>query len=285
MKRLIIIFGILPFIAFGQNDKQVKKYRVSINLFNPIQIPGNDKYFNDNWLMENNGGTNDLPQERKYSRVGFGLDVGYALKNRDYIILNFGIGYRKINESIKYCFPNPVNNPDEVCKGSTDIQYKQNNYNFSIFYQSKLEVKSFELYGAVGLSYLLQGIGKQEYINWATENVYQNMPTDSSHYKFNSKFSFGHNIGLGLRIGFNINLYKNLKIGADFTDYFYYSFYNPKTTQDAFIYQRYTHDDGTGMGNLITDEITSFVQSESYTNFKQFSFTNISPCLKIIYNF
>ena len=285
MKRLLIFIGILPILVFGQNEKKEDKLRVSINIFNPIQIPGNDKYFNDNWLIDNYGGTKDLSQERKYTRIGLGIEVGYLLKNENYIILNFGIGNRKIIESTKFYIPVPQNRPDEVYQEGTDILYKQNNYNFSVFYQSKIKIKSFELYGAVGVSYLLQGLGKQEYIYWWTENVYPNMPADSNYSKTNSELAVGHNLGLGLRIGFNINLYKNFIIGADFTNYFYYSFYNPKSSQVTTSFKRKLFDDGTGSGNLISVETYGSSKSESYTNFKQFSFSNISPCLKITYDF
>jgi hypothetical protein len=285
MKQILLLIGILPIIVFGQIEKKGEKLRLSINVFDPIQIPGNDKYFNDNWLVDYSCGTQDLPHERKYSRIGLGIEVGYLLKNENSIILNFGIGNRKISESIYYFTPNPMNHPDEVMKGGTEILYKQNNYNFSVFYQSRIKIKSFEFYGAFGISYLLQGIGKQENIIWNTENAYANMPADSIYSKTNSEFAMGQNLGIGLRIGFNINLYKKLKIGADFTNYLYYSFYNPKSSHTSTSFQRRLAYDNTGSFILRSVETTSSSKVEYYSNFTQFSFTKISPCLKVTFDF
>ena len=283
MKKLFFIICTFCYLdanqVFGQEQKE---FNISINLFNPYEIKGNDIFYIDNYLLEDFNEINVKPQIKKYKIFGLGFDLGYKLKNEDFLYFNFGLGQKKGEESLLTSFPNPANHPDEVVNYDAQVNFKQLNYNFSLFYQTQGNIKKMQIFGGLGFSYLLQGKSKYRDIQIQTENVYPNQMTDSLYQSTNFTFANGHSLGLGLRLGVGYNLNKNFRISADFTSYVFYTFYAPKSLREFHYYERRMQDDGGG--NIVANINQDYTISQnSNTDFKLFNFTNISPSIKITY--
>jgi len=282
MKKIIIILILAPIIYFGQNKRSDTTIKISINIFKPIQILGNENLqidHHDNFSIDKSE-----PEIKQNYFFGIGADFGFFLKNKNCLIFNLGYGLEKSFTSLNENIPNPVNHPNEVVKSGLTYRQNRNNYNFSIFYQSQLRINRFEINGGIGFSYLLQGKRKEEYVNYQAENIYINQPTDSLNQTTNVTYSNTHSFGIGLRIGFNICILKNFKLGADFSNYLYYTHYSPKNTMVSNVFTRQTVDDGTGnLTSKITTNTTNI--NESKSKIKQLAFTNIIPTLKFCYEF
>lgn len=263
-------------INHAQNE--IGKHEISLDFFNQLQIPGQSKYFNDNWLIDNYGGDENNAQIREYKRFGIGLEYTLKLKDDNFINLDFGLGYRNIYEKSSYFFPNPMNHPDEVVQGATEIKYKQLSYGMTAYFGKSLMINKFNFRLSIGPSYLLQGLGKQEWFDWWTENVYSNLPADSTVNLTNSEFGIGHNFGIGMKTSINYYFNKNISVGFDLSCFLYYSIYNNPSKHESHYFQRKSFDGGITSQETIIDG-----NSEDFTHYNQFSFTNLSPSIKITY--
>jgi opacity protein-like surface antigen len=215
------------------------------------------------------------PQQRTYYKFAFGLDFKYFLTNN--ISLSFwnGISRRSLmEESYNEFYNSCMGCGGELEKTSEYFSYEQNSYNASIGLNFTEIIRDFRFNMGVELSYLHTGKGKQEYVQWWMEYEDVNLP-DSNYAKTNTVISSGNSFGLGINLGMEYMILKNLSLGINFHQYLFYSIFNKKTTGNWTDYRR----------NLGTETTYAEGVFEIKDNFKQVAFSNILPSIDLRYYF
>jgi hypothetical protein len=279
---IFIIFTAVNVFAQKRENSEIKKNTLYFEFYQPIQTPSMREFYNDEWL---------LTPSNKYSRHYFSNSIGLCFERefKNNIILRprLGITIRKVKETNATDLD--TNNSGSIGFPPTSrlyeekYTYNQNHINiflgvakrFTLINRLKLDI-------GVDLTTIIYLSGKTDYYSVRTtylkntENI-----VGEEEYWWTNKVGKAYCIGIGPYIKPTYYFSKNIAVSLEVQMFFTNTFSKDKSTFDDRY--KYWVDESINNGLAYSSETKS--KSETKYDFSQWSWSRLSPLIRIGYNF
>lgn len=279
MKTKIIFFLALlladNITAQKNNGNENKKNTIYLEFYQPIQTPSLREFYNDDWML-----TPSNQYKRHYFSNSFGISYERVLKNDIILRPRFGMTIRTLKEE---------NHTDKFFNGAEDVtyiekyDYKQKHINAFLGIAKKMQiVKHFNIDLGVDLAYI-------QYLNGNTNfySAYTYYWTDTPDIKGGDEYWWTNKVGKAYCFGIG-PIFKpeyvftnNLSVSLEAQMYFMCSTSKDKSTITS--RQRTWFDPAANGGLDYLRDVSG--NSETKYDFMQWSWSRLSPLIRIGYKF
>lgn len=282
MKTLNISIILFIFLI-TLRPKFLAQNQISLSLASPMQHPGMDKFYNDNWLLV---GVN----KRNSYKSGINIDYFFKVKNDFYIGLKSGLGYRKNNEYIYDSIYSPalfsgneINHVASILIDDYRLNYSQLTFNINPIALWQKNMGNFSIGYGIGPSFAIYGTGNNYYSKRFTsfEGGYLSDGTpdpnhlnpdilidDYSHI-YNTKISKGFCFGIDIFLKTEYEFNKKIALFAMINGFYHYMTFQGETTT---VYSYKSIYQPTEVLNQSVKE-----------DFRQLTFSNLLPSVGLTY--
>ena len=273
MKKLflIILITCLTCLEATAQEKQ-PKLNISLGVSPPIKVDGMGKFFNEDWILDHSQDPGISPYDRKYFKINNLITFDYVIKQKLFLRLSGGVTIRKITEKMQSdtTFVNPPLAPMDIVF-KQHLNYTQLNWNVSFGAGYRITGEKFSPYFGCELLFMRYGKGKQkgDYYYYAYDHS-NPPPGITNENTYTMTIPDGYGSGLGVFAGIDYSLSKSFLLSFEVSEYYMGVFFNGKTA---------THTIGSDAG---VEYDTWGYQKDT---FRQFSFSNFVPSIKIKYSF
>mgnify|MGYP007068277265 CR=1 FL=1 len=274
MSFIFMIFNINNF-SIAQEQKQ-NRFSVSLGISPPIHVKGMGKFFNENWLLDNNSSDNSY--KRNYLKLNNIFVFDFLIKQHLFLRMAGGITHRKIKEKSEYDIAVYNNDSGGIEENiyRENLLYTQRNWNISFGIGYIINKEKFSFYLGSEFVFHRYGKGKQ---NGDTYLFYKDFGLGTERLNttaYEMAISGGNSYGICFLGGIDFKILKNIKINSEISQYFFYTYFNGTTTTNMNSY-------GQNILTGIYENTESHISQRD--NLSQISFSNLVPKISIKYTF
>jgi hypothetical protein len=277
----------LSFLLFVLNSNLFAQNQISLSIASPMQHPGMDKFYNDNWIIGS--------KNRTTYKTGINLEFLHQINEDFFIGIKAGIGYR-INHEFSYdtVYYEPVitnGNINMVAQsGGTEIKFRYSQFTFNInpiaYWQKNLDRFLFGF--GIGPSFGIYGTGHNYYSYRETifdggylpdgmpdpNHLTADIPKYRDFSVYEMKIAKGYCFGLNLLFKSSVQLNEKFSIFAMIDGFYHYMFFTGNTKTD------FTYDNLNVIPGIVESGKTNFQEKE---DFRQLTFSNLLPSVGLTY--
>ena len=267
--------------------KFLAQNQISLSLASPMQHPGMDKFYNDNWII---GSIN-----RTTYKTGFNIEFLHKLNDEFYVGIKTGIGYRYNHEySYDTIYNNPIITDGNINQAAQsgglekEFRYSQITFNINpiVLFEKNLDRFSFGF--GVGPSFGIYGTGNN-YFSYR-ETIFNggylpdgmpdpnHLTADIPGYRdlqvYDMKIAKGYCFGLNLLFKSSYDINEKFSLFAMIDGFYHYMFFTGETKTEL----KYDYL-SVGMGQFKSGTTNYKVKED----FRQLTFSNLLPSVGLTY--